>query len=110
MKQTKEEQVVCWTGNHLIDPAKWLSQKGMCKDCHDQIIANELTQDIHKTLSEKNVGDVVDDDEIRQSVGNPELIIYGAAMYTLKEAGYLEMVIGLKWRILRKMKQEQTLW
>lgn len=60
---------------------------------------SELARRILSALTSRSIGEIVPDDEIRQSVGSPELIEYSAACYELKEAGYLEMVIGMKWRI-----------
>jgi hypothetical protein len=62
---------------------------------------SELALCILSTLASRSVGDIVTDDEVRESVGSPELIEYAAACYEVKEAGYLEMVIGMKWRIMR---------
>lgn len=39
MAKTTIEKVYCWTGGHLINPARWLSHAGMCQACYDALVA-----------------------------------------------------------------------
>lgn len=44
------EKVYCVAGDHLIDPATWLSQHGMCQGCYTAIMAD---------VARSNVGQMV---------------------------------------------------